>query len=401
MIAVAAPVLPAVDFELPPGREASEPPERRGLPRDGVRLLVARPGGVEHRRFRDLPDLLAPGDLLVVNTSATLPSAVDARRADGRRAPVHVSSALDDGDWVVELRRPAGGPDLDATVGERLYLPGGLRLRLVAPYPDPEAPVTRLWRAAAAPAVAPRDYLPGHGHPIGYGYLSRRFPLADHQTVYAAQPGSAEMASAGRPFTARLLARTMTRGVTVAPVVLHAGVSSPELHEPPMPERFEVPRDTARLVESARAAGRRVVAVGTTAVRALESAAAPDGTLAPARGWTDLVLGPGRPARVVDGLVTGLHPPEASHLLLLEAVAGARLVREAYEAALAGRYLWHEFGDSMLFMPGPGSRPASRSGSRRRRRSRSTASTTPPRAMATPTETPIATSVESKALPPK
>jgi S-adenosylmethionine:tRNA ribosyltransferase-isomerase len=160
------------------------------------------------------------------------------------------------------------------------------------------------------------------------------------------------MASAGRPFTAPLLARLLAGGVTAAPVVLHAGVSSPELHEPPVPERFEVPPDTARLVESARAAGRRVVAVGTTVVRALESAAGPGGVVAGARGWTDLMLDPGRPARVVDGLVTGLHPPQASHLLLLESVAGAGLVQAAYRAALARDYLWHEFGDSMLFLPG-------------------------------------------------
>jgi S-adenosylmethionine:tRNA ribosyltransferase-isomerase len=145
----------------------------------------------------------------------------------------------------------------------------------------------------------------------------------------------------------------MARGITLAPVVLHAGVSSPELHESPAPERYVVSADTARLVNSAREAGRRVVAVGTTVVRALETVAARDGTVRPAAGWTDLVLGPARPARVVGGLVTGLHAPEASHLLLLEAVAGADLVRAAYAAALESRYLWHEFGDSMLFLPLP------------------------------------------------
>ncbi|WP_217915162.1 S-adenosylmethionine:tRNA ribosyltransferase-isomerase [Miltoncostaea marina] len=173
---------------------------------------------------------------------------------------------------------------------------------------------------------------------------------ADHQTVGATEPGSAEMPSAGRPLTAPLPVRLMARGVTVVPVVLHAGVSSPELHEPPMPERFRVTADTARVVEGARAAGRRVVAVGTTVVRALESAAQ-DGVVRAAGGWTGLVRGPGRPARVVDGLVTGLHEPEASHLLLLEPVAGPRLVGEASAAALARRYLWHEFGDSTLLLP--------------------------------------------------
>ncbi len=347
-----APARPAASFAIPPGSEAEAPPERRGVARDGVRLLVARADGVAHARFHDLPDHLAPGDLLVVNTSATLPAALEAARADGRAAPVHVATSLDDGDWVVEVRRGDGaGPATDAARGERLRLPDGRRLRLVEPYPDPSLAAGRLWRARARPGVELAWYLSRHGRPIGYGHLAGRFPLADYQTVYAVAPGSAEMASAGRPFTAPLLVRLMARGVTVAPVVLHAGVSSPERAEPPLPERFEVPADTARLVRSAAAAGRRVVAVGTTVTRALESAVGPDDVVRAASGWTGLVLGPDRPARAVTGLVTGLHEPEASHLLLLEAVAGPDLVRAAYDEAVAERYLWHEFGDSMLFLP--------------------------------------------------
>ena len=226
-----------------------------------------------------------------------------------------------------------------------------MRLLLGQGYPDPRRPHPRLRRAHVSPALPALDYLQGHGRPVEYGYLDARFALHEHQTVYADQPGSAEMASAGRPFTAELLVRLMVGGVTVAPVVLHAGVSSAEAHEPPLPERFSVSSDTARLVTSARRAGRRVVAVGTTVVRALESAATAQGTVHAASRWTDLVLSPRRPARVVDGLITGLHAPEASHLLLLEAVAGADLVRAAYAAALEQRYLWHEFGDSTLLLP--------------------------------------------------
>jgi S-adenosylmethionine:tRNA ribosyltransferase-isomerase len=337
-------------FRLPPGSEATAPPERRGLTRDGVRLLVARPGAVTHHRFGELGRFLEPGDLLVVNTSATLPAAVPGRRTDGRPLDVHVSTSLDDGDWVVEPRRP-DGPDRAVRAGERLVLDGGVILELVEPYPDPAAVLTRLWRARTTPARPAPEYLTRHGHPIGYGYLAGRYPLADHQTVYATQPGSAEMPSAGRPFTDRLLVQLMAAGVTVAPVVLHAGVSSQDKREPPLPERYTVPAATARLVNSARDAGARVVAVGTTAVRALESAASADGTVTPASGWTDLVLGPSRPARVVTGLVSGLHAPEASHLSLLDAVAGAALVDSAYRAAVRRRYLWHEFGDSTLFLP--------------------------------------------------
>jgi S-adenosylmethionine:tRNA ribosyltransferase-isomerase len=349
----AAATLPAprTRFALPPGAEAHEPPERRGLARDGVRLLVAGPDGVEHARFADLPRVLAPGDLVVVNTSATVPAALDATGPGCAPMPVHVAAPLDDGRWVVEVRRADGrGPDLGRAAGERLDLPGRVSLTLEAPYPDPDGAPGRLWTAHARPPVRALGHLARHGRPIGYRHLSGRFPLSDHQTVFATEPGSAEMPSAGRPFTERLVVRLLARGVAVAPVVLHASVSSPELHEPPVPERFRVPAATARWVEGTRAAGRRVVAVGTTVVRALESAASAGGRVGPAEGWTGLVLGPDRPARVVTSLVTGLHEPEASHLLLLEAVAGPDRVAEAYAAALGGGYLWHEFGDAMLFL---------------------------------------------------
>jgi S-adenosylmethionine:tRNA ribosyltransferase-isomerase len=338
-------------FTLPADAEATEPPEWHGLERDEVRLMSVRPSGITSGRARDLPDQLEPGDLVVVNTSATLPARVSARRADGVPVPLHVSTSLDDGSWVVEVRRPDNeGPDLGAEPGTVLALPGGVRLTLLDGFPDPRRP-SRLWRAAPEPAVPTTAYLPRHGRPIRYGYLHGTFPLAAYQNVYATEPGSAEMASAGRPLTERVVVALVARGIPVVPVVLHTGVSSPELHEPPYPERYAVPEVTARLVTSTRRAGHRVVAVGTTVTRALETATDDDGCVRPRRGWTDLVLGPDRPARTVTGLLTGLHAPEASHLQLLESVAGADLVGAAYRAAVAGHYLWHEFGDAMLFLP--------------------------------------------------
>jgi S-adenosylmethionine:tRNA ribosyltransferase-isomerase len=338
-------------FTLPPGAEATQPPEWRGLQRDEVRLMAVRARRVSSTRFRDLPALLEPGDLVVVNTSATLPGRLAARRADGIVVPLHWSTALDDGSWVVELRRADNtGPDLGVEPGTLLELPGGVRITLLAGYPDPSR-ASRLWRARTDPPVPRTAYLRAHGRPIGYGYLRGEFPLADFQTVYAAEPGSAEMASAGRPFTEGLLVHLMARGVPVVPLTLHTGVSSPELHEQPYPERFAVPEVTARLVNDTRRAGRRVVAVGTTVTRALESATGEDGETRARDGWTDLVLGPRRPARAVTGLITGLHTPEASHLQLLEAVAGPDLVASAYATAVQEHYLWHEFGDSMLFLP--------------------------------------------------
>jgi S-adenosylmethionine:tRNA ribosyltransferase-isomerase len=344
---------PSTVFDLPAGAEAAAPNERRGLPRDGGRLLVARQGALSHCRFRDLPDVLVPGDVLVLNTSATLAAALDGVDASGAAVPVHVSTELDDGTWVVELRRPDNaGPDLTRRRGEEVELPAGVRLRLLHPYPVPAAVSSRLWRARATAAGSRPAYLRRHGRPIEYGHLRGRFSLADHQTVYAGEPGSAEMPSAGRPFTDRLLVRLISRGVTVVPLVLHCGVSSPELHEPPTPERFVVPPATADAVNAAVAGDRRVIAVGTTVVRALEAVVGPDGGVHPASGWTDVVISAEHPSRVVNGLLSGLHAPQASHLVMLETVAGADVVAAAYAAALEQGYLWHEFGDSMLFFRG-------------------------------------------------
>ncbi|WP_328444019.1 S-adenosylmethionine:tRNA ribosyltransferase-isomerase [Amycolatopsis sp. NBC_00438] len=328
----------SVRFDLPGELSASAPPEARGLARDEVRLLVADPAGVHHTVFGALGEHLRAGDLLVVNTSGTLPAAIDARRGR-QQVVVHFSTGLDDGAWVVELRAP-GGPLLDGRPGERLALPGGASLTLLAEHVPGQA---RLWRASVSVPVP--GLLAASGRPIRYGYVPRAWPLSDYQTVFAREPGSAEMPSAARPFTDALVTRLVTDGVLFAPLLLHTGVSSLEPGEPPQAERFRVPATTAALVSWVRARGGRVVAVGTTAARALESAA--EGA---SEGWTDLVLGPDRPARVVDGIVTGLHAPDASHLLLLEAVAGPELVQRAYDAAVERRYLWHEFGDVSLLL---------------------------------------------------
>jgi S-adenosylmethionine:tRNA ribosyltransferase-isomerase len=343
-------------FVLPPALEAHEPPEARGLARDGVRLLVAtrRDGRLVHARFHELPRFLAPGDLLVVNTSATLPAALEARRPDGSALALHLSTpSPDDADerlWFVELRRPGPGgtlPFAGAAAGERLGLPGGGAAELLARY----AGGRRLWLARLEVTGRLRDYLHDHGRPIRYRHVPREWPLDSYQTAYAVEGGSAEMPSAGRPFTPELLAALAARGVLVAPLVLHTGVSSLEEREAPYPERYRVPAPTARLVNAVRGWGGRVVAVGTSVVRALETVAAPDGTVSPGGGWTSLLVTPERGVRAVDGLVTGWHDPTASHLQLLRAVAGDRLLDRSYRAALAEGYLWHEFGDSHLVLP--------------------------------------------------
>ncbi len=243
---------------------------------------------------------------------------------------------------------------LDRRAGDEIRV-GDVRLTLREPWPgaasSPTGVGNRLWRASVRGDLDRQ--LDWNGRPIAYGYLDRRYPLASYQTVFGRHPGSAEMASAGRPFTDALVTRLVTAGVQLAPVTLHTGVSSQEAGEAPGPEWFEVPPTSARIINGARAHGGRVVAVGTTATRAVESAVNGRHVVA-SRGWTDRVITPEAPPQVVDGLVTGWHDPMASHLLLVEAVAGERLTQAAYDAAVAEGYLWHEFGDSALLMRGAG-----------------------------------------------
>lgn len=354
---------------VPEELSARVPAEQRGLGRgrDDVRLLVSRGTEVTHHVFRELPGVLRAGDLLVVNTSPTLAAAVDGRIGHAR-VVVHFSTRGDDGRWAVELRDPdgagttrarAGGP-----AGAVVRVPGGVRLTLEEPLRPGGG---RLWWARVSPGGSS---VPGllreHGRPVRYAYTERDQPLSAYQTVFALPcadgAGSAEMPSAARPFTAGLVTELVSRGVQFAPVVLHTGVSSAEAHEPPYPERFAVPRTSARLVNAVRAGGGRVIAVGTTAVRALESAAGADGVVRARAGWTDLVVTHERGVRAVDGLLTGLHEPQASHLLMLEAVAGPSALGCGYDAALRGRYLWHEFGDVHLVLPPESSGPRDRGG---------------------------------------
>jgi len=342
----------ALAFQLPAGLEAHEPPEAGGGRRDDVRLLVsdAARSTIEHARFTDLPRYLTAGDLLVVNTSATLPAALPARRADGTQLELRLSTPApgrDDGVWIVELRfgdAPFGG----AAVGERIALPAGGSAELLARYAGIRLIVARL--DLPAPLY---EYLADHCRPIRYGYVSASWPLDAYQTVYALEPGSAEMPSAGRPFTAELITQLVAQGVLVAPVTLHTGVSSPERHERPYPERFRVPEHTARLVNAVHLWGGRVIATGTTVVRALETVAQPDGTVAAGNGWTNLVVTPERGLRTVDGLLTGLHESASSHLAMLRAAGGDDLIASSYREALEQGYRWHEFGDSHLILNRP------------------------------------------------
>ena len=343
------------EFTLPRALEATEPPEERGRGRDHVRLLVSRRSSwnIEHNRFTDLPAVLRPGDLLIFNRSATVNAALEATAAS-QPAVLHVARRLSDAEWIVELRHAEPDslrttPWLDALAGTEIGLRGGGRATLLRPAVDAEA--VRLWVAEVALDLPPDEYVARWGRPIVYGHITKSRPLNAYQTVFADVPGSAEMPSAARPFTAELVTRLLVKGVDLAPILLHCGVSSFEAHEPPQPEPFEVPPDTAQRVNAAIRVGGRVIAVGTTCVRALESAAVGPGLVLPTSGLTNLVIEPAYTPRVATGLLTGWHEPLASHLAMVEAFAGRPLLEASYRAALEAGYLWHEFGDSHLILP--------------------------------------------------
>ncbi len=351
-------------FDLPPALEAHEPPEARRLSRDGVRMMVASRSTetLTHARFRDLPDVLRPGDLVVINTSGVMAAAVNGVTPDGQRLVVHFSTQLDsaDGDrWVVEFRRIDGSATErwgSRDVPSHVALGEGVWIRLVGPFQDSDRLFVCAFRddttvTSSVGSNGAAAWIEAHGRPIRYRYVDRPWPIAMYQNVYATDAGSAEMPSAGRPFTPQLITRLVAKGVIVAPIVLHTGVASLEADETPYPEYARVPATTAALVNLTRSEGRRVIAVGTTVVRALESAGDSFDHIEGYDGWTDLVITPERGVRFVDGLITGWHEPEASHLLMLEAIADRSMLERSYEASLAEGYLWHEFGDTALYLP--------------------------------------------------
>ncbi len=367
------PGLRTLDFQLPPHLEAGEPPEAQGRSRDQVRLMVSylatssSSGDIRivHTDFPRLPEFLMPGDLLVINTSGTLNAALNARRADGTLLELHLSTHLPADLWSVELRQ-GDSPFFAARSGERLELPAGASVTLLTTYrsdqrgaPERSSPASsplalaqrRLWIADLRLPMPLDRYLAAYGFPIRYKYVRESWPNSYYQTVYATEPGSAEMPSAGRAFTPELITSLVANGVQIAPLLLHTGVASLENHEPPYEEYYRVPAETVDRVNAARVSGKRVIAVGTTVVRALETVTGANRVTRPGEGWTSVIITPQRGLFAVDGLLTGFHEPRSSHLSMLEALAGVDHLRQAYRQALEHGYLWHEFGDLHLILP--------------------------------------------------
>jgi S-adenosylmethionine:tRNA ribosyltransferase-isomerase len=332
---------------LPAELRATSPPEMRGLRRDHVRLMVVDRARREitHSRFDRIGGFLRDRDLLVVNSSRTLPAALPATRADGTTIQIR-PCVRRPGHWdalAVEPEPPFANVALRA--GETLRIGQVMTARVAGRRPD----IPLLWRLEVSrDGLAEMEAL---GEPIRYSYVPQPVALDFYQNVYAGRAGSAEMPSAGRPFSHQLLGSLRGSGVGTAEILLHTGLSSFQddafdaehhLYE----EWFEIDATAAAAINQAP----RVVAVGTTVVRALESAAAADGKIHPVFDWTSLAIRAGTPIRAVDALITGLHEPTASHLDLLRAFVAEPLLMRAYEDAIENRYLWHEFGDSMLIV---------------------------------------------------
>lgn len=350
-----APVLsllsdPLDGFAVPEHLKAGGPPESRGLDRDEVRLMATSPGGTLHLEFRDLPSVLESGDLLVVNNSRTRPAAVRV----SRDLAIHFSTSQPGGHLVVEPRIPSGmGSERHLAFEEsRVQLPGDASLDVLGRYPA-GSPSRRLWLAtfAGSREGSLDQYLGQWGQPIRYSHVDAPYPISSYQTIFGTVAGSAEMPSAGRPFSSGVVTSLVNAGVRFASLTLHTGVSSLESGELPYPEWFEIPESTATLINHTHRRGGRVIAVGTTVVRALESAADSEGTVHPVKSITDLVIHRDHHTRAVDGLITGWHEPESTHLEMLEAVAGRPMVSASYSAALERGCLWHEFGDSLILLP--------------------------------------------------
>jgi S-adenosylmethionine:tRNA ribosyltransferase-isomerase len=327
---------------------ASLPAELRGLRRDGARLCVVErdSGRITHTSVAHLGDHLRPRDLLVVNSSRTLPAALTVSRHDGEQIQLR-PGALRGREWdalAVDTHAPHHNVSLHR--GEILRARDGLRFEVVAERSD--APL--LWRMTID-GGDPIETLLREGTPIRYSYVPEPVALEHYQTVYAGSPGSVETPSAGRHLTWELLGALRDAGVGITDVVLHCGLSSfqddaADLTKPLIEEQFEVRPDTAALVNVAS----RVIAVGTSVIRTLETAADEGGDVRPMQGWTRLVITPRTRLRVVDALLTGLHEPPATHLDMLGALLDPNLLEQAYAEVRDRRYLWHEFGDAMLIV---------------------------------------------------
>ncbi|MEM7151543.1 MAG: S-adenosylmethionine:tRNA ribosyltransferase-isomerase [Myxococcota bacterium] len=339
-----------------PAADAPRGPEHQRL------LAVdAHDGSVFETRARQLPNLLCPGDLVVLNDAATLPASLRVRSPHDRDHELRIAIAggpqgwwgvlMGEGDWRTPTEdRPA--PDV-LPIGARLTLPTGDHARIAAVSPLGSRLVQLDWGRPDAEVLA---LLYAHARPIQYSYTRRDLELSDVQTPFGVRPWAVEMPSASRPLDWATLGRLRSRGVELATLTHAAGLSATGDDaldaRLPLPERYELPSSTVEAIGRARAGGGRVLAVGTTVVRALEgNAQTHDGQLVPGPGITDLVIAEGFRPQIVDGLLSGVHEPGTSHHQVVSAFAPAAAIEAADDAIARSGLLIHEFGDATLLLP--------------------------------------------------
>ena len=346
------------NFTLPDHLQCSLPTEERGIARDDVKLMVSHihDDSVFHTQFKHIDQYLVPGDVLVVNTSGTMKSALEATRDDGTKLNVHLSTRYPEGKWVIELREvkdKSAKRFFGGMAGEKLDLVNGGQIELIRPYYQENESEShlQLWIAELKIQGNLSEYLSKYAIPIRYNYVKKIYPESYYQTVYANEPGSTEMPSAGRAFTHELITRLVAKGIQIIPIMLHTGVASLEVDEKPYAEFYRVSRTAAERINLARKSGHRVIATGTTVIRALETVTNEQGIVSSGEGWTNTYITPERGIHAVDGMITGMHEPRASHLLMLEALAGRQHLAKTYPEAIKHEYYWHEFGDLHLILP--------------------------------------------------
>lgn len=343
-----------IQFELPEHLACPKPTEERNLLRDEVRLLVtAGEGQIDHTTFNHFDRYLQRGDVLVVNTSATIAAALPIALPHGRKGRVHLSNQLNAREWLIEIREIIGNKTArwkEGKAGMLFQLPAAANIALKQRFYKNHQWLD-LWVAEFSTNQPPKAYLEAHARPIQYEKLDASYPLSYYQSFFSFHPGSAEMPSAGRGFTADLIGRLLKKGVVLAPILLHTGVSSLEENETPYPEYMEISPVTASMINTAKSQGRRIIAVGTTAIRAIESAVNSKGRVIPYQGNTELFIDDSYTMKVADALLTGFHEPRTSHLNMLQAIAGAEHIERAYQAAIEAGYYWHQFGDLHLILP--------------------------------------------------
>jgi S-adenosylmethionine:tRNA ribosyltransferase-isomerase len=343
-----------IQFDLPKHLSCPEPTEERNMHRDEVRLLVTGSNGnIQHSTFKFLDNFLSKGDVLVVNTSATIPAALPLLLPGGSKGKLHLGTKLKEKEWLVEIREITGNRTIrwkEGEAGMQFELPSSASVTLKQNFYNNDQWLD-LWIADFDIHESMQKYLSANALPIQYEKLNRQYPLSYYQTFFSFHPGSSEMPSAGRGFTAPLIERLLQKGIVFAPVVLHTGVSSLEENETPYPEYMEIDPLTTSIINTAKKQGRRIIAVGTTAIRAIETALNEEDLVISYHGNTNLFIDENYKMKIADGLLTGFHEPRASHLNMLQSIAGYEHIDMAYREAIKAGYYWHQFGDLHLILP--------------------------------------------------